>query len=269
MGGGGILPLFFSCPYSLWISFVRLRSLVGQIGLGTFLCNGPLHCRKVEKRSRTYDCMRVHGCNQGIAHTHTHTPAPWGCLRGSCPSSCDYTVRCVCVLHRGVRVLPAAPSSSALGLLRLGWHRKPSIPGLLAGCGVRWASPKLMGFAPSRHQRRRPLSRSQLSSVGDVLATDRGPRRSNRSGDAASFGRTNGLATTMSPMIVHRTRPCAGHSAPMLPVLDQMRWRDHCSLPQRTRRWRTRDYIAQHRPGKRTGRRRFALRTAPLLVREM
>ena len=26
-----------------------------------FLCNGPLHCRKVEKRSRTYICMRVHG----------------------------------------------------------------------------------------------------------------------------------------------------------------------------------------------------------------
>ena len=35
-----------------------------------FLCNGPLHCRKVEKRSRTYDCMPVHVCSQGIAHPH-------------------------------------------------------------------------------------------------------------------------------------------------------------------------------------------------------
>ena len=50
---------------------MKLRSLIGQIGLGTFLCNGPLHCCKVEQRSRTYDCMRVHGCNQGIAHTAT------------------------------------------------------------------------------------------------------------------------------------------------------------------------------------------------------
>ena len=29
--------------------------------------NGRLHCRKGEKKSRTYDCMRVYIFNQGIA----------------------------------------------------------------------------------------------------------------------------------------------------------------------------------------------------------
>ena len=72
----------------------------------------------------------------------------------------------------------------------------------------------------------------------------------------------------MAPMFVHRTRRTAGHTAQMLPVLDQLRWRERCRLPPRTRRWRTRDFIAQHRPGKRTGRRRFALSTALLLVHE-
>ena len=217
---------------------------------------------------------------RNYTHTHTHCydthslsrvlapPAPWGGLRGSCPSRCDSTDRCACVLHRGVRVLPAAPSSSALDFLRPGWHQKTPTSGLLAGCGVRWASPKLMGFAPSRHQRRRLPYRSRLSSVGDALATDRGPRSSNRNGAAASRGRTTGLATTMAPMFVHRTHRTAGHTAQMLPVLDQLRWRESCSLPPRTRRWRTRDFIAQHRPGKRTGRQRFALSTTPLLVHQ-
>lgn len=29
-------------------------------------CVVNLHSRKIEKRSGTYDCMEVHGCNQGI-----------------------------------------------------------------------------------------------------------------------------------------------------------------------------------------------------------
>lgn len=36
-----------------------------------FRYDGPPHCRKVEKRFRTYDCMQMHICNQGIAHTCT------------------------------------------------------------------------------------------------------------------------------------------------------------------------------------------------------
>ena len=34
-----------------------------------------LHCCKVEKGSRTYVCMRVHGCNREVAHTHTTSEA--------------------------------------------------------------------------------------------------------------------------------------------------------------------------------------------------
>ena len=68
------------CVYSSFSSCYISR--FGHTGHCTFICDGPLHCRKVEKRSRFYAVCECLVCNSGITHTHTgaksNCPPPRG-----------------------------------------------------------------------------------------------------------------------------------------------------------------------------------------------
>ena len=63
---GAGLMVCFSFPF-----FIHYISRLDIPDIVHFMFDGPLHCRKVGKRSRLHDCMQVHGCNYGITHTHT------------------------------------------------------------------------------------------------------------------------------------------------------------------------------------------------------
>ena len=65
---GAGLTVCFSFSFLIhYISWLDIPNIVH------FVFDGPLHCRKVGKRSRFHDCIQVHGCNYGITHTHTIT----------------------------------------------------------------------------------------------------------------------------------------------------------------------------------------------------
>ena len=59
---GAGLQVCFSFP----LHYISRLDILDSID---FVFDGPLHCRKVGKRSRLHDCMQVHGCNYGITHT--------------------------------------------------------------------------------------------------------------------------------------------------------------------------------------------------------
>ena len=64
------LPFFF-LSFSYWDSVSRTNMCLLHS-----VWEGPLHCRKVEKRSRTLFCRCMQSAwyvKNGIQHTHTHT----------------------------------------------------------------------------------------------------------------------------------------------------------------------------------------------------
>ena len=73
-GGLGVLDhgagwmMCFSFPF-----FIHYISRFDKPDFVHFVFDGPLHCRKVGKRSRIHDCMQVPGYNHGITHTRSHS----------------------------------------------------------------------------------------------------------------------------------------------------------------------------------------------------